>query len=88
MDFRDLSGFMPDFAVDAVVAGVSVRAMFDNGYDAMQDLVAGSSPKLLLASSAASAVVGDSVTVDGHSFRVTTVEPDGTGVTRLRLEAR
>lgn len=89
LDAADLAEFvsedMPGY-VEATVGGVSVDGIFDNGYGSALD-VAGSTPSLLLpSSSAASATRGTAVVVGGVSYTVSSVEPDGTGMTLLRLQ--
>ncbi len=85
---ESMAPFFADLGTDAVVAGSAVRGVFDNGYEVFNGIAAGSAPTLFLSSLEASAAVGDPVTIGSQSFRVTAVEPDGTGITRLRLEAR
>lgn len=78
-------GYFTDFGVDATVGGVSVRGIFDDAYaDPLG--IGGSSPVLLLAATAAPlAAQGDAVVVGSASYTIGAVEPDGTGMTRLRL---
>jgi hypothetical protein len=84
---EDPAPFYADFGIAATVGGVSCTGLFDNGHAAAFD-VAGTAPSLLLPdSSAASAAHGTAVTVGGHSYTVAAIEPDGTGMTLLRLEA-
>ena len=85
---EDLTAFFnaADFAVTATLNGVSVTGIFDNTYAAGFDL-AGSAPNLLLpSSSAVSAAHGQSVVVGGVSYTVSGIEPDGSGLTLLRLQ--
>lgn len=72
--------------VTATVGGVSVTGIFDAAYqDALG--ITGSAPALLCASAdVAAAVEGTAVVVGSTSYTVTTAEPDGTGLTRLRLQ--
>jgi hypothetical protein len=85
---EDTAAFMADFGADVIIGATAVRGLFDNGYQEAFGLVSGSSPAVLLPDASASlAAVGDSVIVGGHSFAVTAIEPDGTGMTRLRLES-
>ena len=75
----------PGYVV-ATVGGSSVGALFDNGFSSAFD-IAGSGPRITLpTSSAPSAALGDAVTVSGVSYTVAGIEPDGTGLTVLRLQ--
>jgi hypothetical protein len=76
-----------DFATAATVGGVAVNGIFDNDYAVAMGFAAGTSPVLLVASaSVLSASVGTAVTLGAVSYTVAAVEPDGTGVTLLRLQ--
>ena len=83
---EDFAPFMADFAVDATVKGTAVLGIFDDAYaDPLG--VAGSTPVLLLpTASVGSASFGDSVTVGATSYTIAGMEPDGVGLTRLRLQ--
>ena len=73
--------------VTATIGAVTgVEGIFDKEYgDALG--VAGNSPVLRIATTAAPAVaVGSAVTISAVSYVVTAIEPDGTGMTLLRLE--
>jgi hypothetical protein len=84
---EDLTQFFPDFGVSATVGGVALTGIFDNAFLETLGITAGSSPSLLIVSSAApSATHGTSVVVGGASYTVTAVEPDGTGMALLRLQ--
>jgi hypothetical protein len=81
--FFDTDGF----AVSATLAGVSVRGIFDNEYYEPMNEVQGASPVFTLpTASASSAAHGQSLVIGATTYKVRGVEPDGTGVTRLRLE--
>jgi hypothetical protein len=86
---EDLSPFFVEreFAEPATVAGVAILAIFDDGY-AEQDDIEGTSPKLTCRSSDLPGTLdeGDAATVAGKTYSVTTIQPDGTGVTVLELE--
>ena len=71
----------------AVVGGVAVEGVFDARYaDPLG--IAGATPSLLVQTSAVPAVaIGTPVTVGATAYTVASVEPDGTGLTRLKLEA-
>lgn len=87
----DLGAFFdPDvFGVEAVFAGLAapVTVIFDRpSAEALE--VSGYAPEIWAKSSDVSAVaVGAAVTVNGTAYTVATIEPDGTGVTRMELEA-
>ena len=86
---EDMTAFFStaEFATAATVGGVAVNGIFDNAYAMAMGFVAGTSPALLVASaSVPSAAVGDAVTLGAVSYTVAGVEPDGTGVTLLRLQ--
>lgn len=77
-----------DFAVNATLAGLPVRGIFDAEYQ-LQDMASGvmsSAPVLTLASANVPAnVVGALVVVNGLTYKVVEPMPDGTGITVLRL---
>ena len=79
---------LADFAVNATLAGLPVRGIFDADYQ-LQDMASGimsTAPVLTLASANVPAnVVGASVVVGGVTYKVVEPMPDGTGVTVLRL---
>ena len=74
----------------ATVDGLTVRAIFNNGY-ALGNVgmfgMASSQPTLTLASADVSTdPVGASVLVGAVAYLVAAHEPDGTGISRLLLE--
>lgn len=82
---EDLAPYFADFGIDATVGGVSVRGIFDAAYAAPLGM-ASSAPALTISAAAAPAVAeGDAVVIGATSYAVTAVEPDGTGMTLLRL---
>ena len=87
---EDLTAFFQtaDFAVNATLAGLPVRGIFDADYQ-LQDMASGimsTAPVLTLASANVPAnVVGASVVVGGVTYKVVEPMPDGTGITVLRL---
>lgn len=82
------AGYFHDFGEDVVLAGATVRAIFDNGYANAFDVVAGSVPKLTLAEADLGAAVRDSaVTVRGIAYTIADIQKDGTGMATLLLEA-
>jgi hypothetical protein len=75
------------FAVSATLAGVSVQGIFDNEYYEPMGEVQGASPVFTLpTASASTAAHGQSLVIGATTYKVRGVEPDGTGVTLLRLE--
>jgi hypothetical protein len=84
---EDLSPFLADFGVPAVVGGVTVVGIFDNYYAELMGITAGSSPTLIAkAADCSDAAVGNAVTVGTVGFTVASVEPDGSGLVVLRLK--
>lgn len=85
------AAFFSYFGQSATVGGVSVSGIFDNGYalggvGAMG--MASSQPMLTLATANVPAnPVGTAVVVGGGNYLVGAHEPDGTGMSRLLLEA-
>lgn len=84
---EDFTPYFADFGVDATVAAVAVRGIFDNDFLTTLGITAGSGPVLLLpTASVGSAVQGSAVVVAAISYTITALEPDGTGMTLLRLQ--
>ena len=85
---EDMTAFFnpAEFASNATLGGVSVRGVFDAQYASEYD-VSGTSPTLTLATAdCAGVVVGGTVAIIGStSYTVTQHQPDGTGVSVLRL---
>lgn len=81
--------FFTDFATDLTVNGVPVRGIFDDAFgSAFGGMIDGSGPMVRLPSSTAAGIVkrNDAVVIGAASYIVTGIEPDGTGLTLLRLE--
>ena len=85
MDFTDTDHFISDFAVPATVGGVAIHAIFDAAYvDPLG--MAGNQPQMIVATDDLPAVaVGQAATVNAIAYTVTSIEPDGTGITTLQL---
>jgi len=79
-----LDPFFADFGIDATVAGVQILGVFDKAYQERFGVVSGSAPVLIVPSTV-NATEGDAVVVSGNSYKVASVEPDGTGLTVLVL---
>jgi hypothetical protein len=89
---EDLTAFFQadEFAVTAQLDGLEVVGIFDNAYDTtgigVAD-IAGTNPLFTLPTSAVPArPVGKVLVVAGTSWRIVDHQPDGTGVSQLRLE--
>jgi hypothetical protein len=81
--FAKLANATADFGGGVVVAGV-----FDSAYADAFGLVGGAVPVFQCAAAAVSAVaVGAAVTINAVSYTVAEIEPDGAGMTRLRLKS-
>jgi hypothetical protein len=76
---------LTDFAVPATVRGRTISVIFDEQYvDALG--VESSQPAATCSSADAEGVEQDEmITISGREFRIIGVQPDGTGVTVLRL---
>lgn len=73
--------------VTATVDGATVNGIFDNDFLTAMGVTAGTGPVLLCASAdVTSAAQGDAVTVGAVGYTITSLEPDGTGMTLLRLQ--
>lgn len=84
---EDLSLFFSDFATTATIGGSSVSAIFDSEFLAAFGLVETAAPMLTARSADVSgASVGDAVTVNSTSYKIASLEPDGTGITVVRLK--
>lgn len=81
--FFDVAG---GFAVNATIGAATVPVIFDNAASDPFGIVAGTQPTALAASADVSAVaVGNTVTINAVAYTVAEIQPDGTGMTRLRL---
>jgi hypothetical protein len=95
MFVEDLSAYFGENnvgVVDALVAGASVRGILDRHYaEPFGDVVAAATPTLTVPTADVPTVVfGSACIIDptgaATSYLVRGIEPDGTGVTLLRLE--
>jgi hypothetical protein len=77
---------LTDFAVQALVRGRTINVIFDEQYvDALG--VESSQPAATCSSADVDDVEQDDmITISGREFRIIGVQPDGTGVTVLRLQ--
>ncbi len=89
---RDLARMMDpcEFAQLVVISGVEAQGMFDEAYQGVNvgtGEVASAAPQVLCQTDALPAVqVGDEVTAAGRQWKVSGIQPDGTGLTTLILE--
>lgn len=84
---EDLSVYFTDFGVAATLDGQAVRGVFDNGYMQALGGMASAEPSFMLRSADASTATQASLlVVAGTTYRVRSLQPDGTGVTTLLLE--
>lgn len=87
MFVEPLDAYLHDFGIPATVGGVACRGVFDSAYADALGIAAGTQPVLTIKTSAAPTVAqGQTVTLSHGRYIVAAVEPDGTGMTRLRLE--
>ena len=86
---EDLSVFLQtqDFATAATYQGsATVNGIFDNQYFEGMNFQ-GSAPVFMCRTAdVASAAHGQSLVVDGITYKIVGVEPSGTGISTLRLE--
>jgi len=91
MFVENTAAFFADFGQSATVGGVVVSAIFDAAYslaNAGPIGMASSQPMLTLATANVPAnPVGTAVVVGAVNYTVGAHEPDGTGISRLMLEA-
>ena len=88
--FDDLDPFLTDYGVTATLSvGGSAVVIFDNVYTgAFNGVIGDSAPQCLGKTAALAAVtVGSTVTISGTTYTVCAIEPDGTGMTLLRLKS-
>lgn len=82
-----LEAYFADFGVAVTVGGVACRGIFDASY---QDSfgIAGSAPRLTVSAADLPAVAqGQAVSLPAGAYVVRAIEPDGTGLLVLILEA-
>lgn len=89
-DATDLSAIfgddMPGYALASIGAS-NVPGLLMNTYSEGFGIVGGSQPVLRCASADVATVVeGTAITIGGVSYTACAVEPDGTGITLIRLE--
>lgn len=82
---EDLSVYLADFGQAATIDGAPTRVLFDAGYAEGFGAIATRQYKAGLPSSVAVAQ-GSALVTGGSTYRVVSVQPDGTGWTDLMLE--
>lgn len=83
---EDLASFFTDFGVDATLNGEAVRVIFDAAYVDPLGVESSGPVATLPTADAATVAHGQTLIVSGTTYKVRGVEPDGTGITLLRLE--
>jgi hypothetical protein len=83
---EDYFAFFGDFGVDATLNGSPVRGIFDNAYVDSFGLATRQPRFALSTAQAGSAAQGATLVIGVATYRVTAVQPDGTGMTELALE--
>jgi hypothetical protein len=83
---EDLSVFFADFNTTATLDGAAVDVIFDNAYADPLGVATRQPQAMLTTASAAAATQASVLVVGGVTYRVRSMEPDGTGVTTLTLE--
>lgn len=71
----------------ATLNGVAIGGIFDNGSANAFNMMQGSNPTFMCATTDAASAVGKTLIVSGVSHTVREAKPDGTGFTLLELEA-
>ena len=85
---EDLTPFfnVAELATAATLDGAPVNGIFDNAYAETFGMATRQPMFTLPTASAAAATPASVMVVGGVTYRVTSVQPDGTGVTTLILE--
>lgn len=86
----DIAGLLADFGVPVTQASRIIGSgLFDRAYAGVGDIPVESYSPAVTCRSADVAELehGDSVTVDGSDYTIRSIQPDGTGITVLILEA-
>jgi hypothetical protein len=85
---EDLTHFfnVAELATAATLDGATVNGIFENPYTEVFGMATCQPMYMLRTTSAASATQASVLVLGGVTYRVTSVQPDGTGVTTLFLE--
>ena len=85
-----LASYLTDFATPAVIGGVSVSGLFDDGYaESLNNMIAGHKPTFLCVAANLPALTLGTTTcvIDAVTYTVQETQPDGYGITNLILQA-
>lgn len=77
-----------DFAVPAVIHGRAINVIFDAQYVDVLGTESASPAATCASKDVADVQHDDQIEINGVTYRVTGIQPDGTGVTVLRLQLR
>lgn len=84
---EDFTAYLADFGQAATLDGAAVRVIFDNAYREAFDGVASRAPMAgLPAADCAGATQASVLVIGSQTYRVTSVQPDGTGWAAVMLE--
>lgn len=92
--FFDTDGFGEEFTYfPAIGSPIVAVGIYDNAFYSAQGgeiEVAGSQPQVVYATASIpeAPVYGERLTVKGKDYTIVGIEPDGTGITTLKLEVR
>lgn len=87
MVVEDLSPALAEFGQTCTISGGTVDGIFDAQYERALGMIDSTGPALTIRTDDWPGVArGDSVTIASVAYTVLTPEPDGTGVTVLRLQ--
>ena len=75
-----------DFAVQATVRGRTINIIFDEQYIDVEGVESSQPAATCQSADVADVEQDDALTVQGREFRIIGIQPDGTGVTVLRLQ--
>lgn len=81
-----LDGFFQDFGTAGTLGGVAVLGIFDAAYVDPLGVESSGPIYTLPSADAASAFHGTTLAIGATTYKVRGIEPDGTGITVLRLE--
>lgn len=83
---EDIAAFFNDFAVDATLNGADVQVIFDAVYQDPFNVESCGPVATILTAAVPSVAHGQSLVIGSTTYKVRGIEPDGTGITLLRLE--
>ena len=84
---EDFDAYLADFGVSAVYNGsTEMQVIFDKAYFAALGVEGGNPVALAEAAKIPSVAQGDTLLIAGITYRVSSIEPDGTGMVLLQLE--